>query len=109
MPLDDMGRSALAVSVPGVGHNGGPPLEEEAAAAWNYYCWRRAHRRAWKTPPREIALRRLRRAEAIGMTYREYQAVIMDRGVYLDEREDSSEAKAFARRMKTRTRRGRFG
>ena len=33
--------------------------------------------------PREIALRRLRRAEEFGMSYREYQAVILDRGVYL--------------------------
>jgi hypothetical protein len=32
------------------------------------YCWRKAHRAAWKTPPREIALRRLERAEALGMT-----------------------------------------
>jgi hypothetical protein len=105
MPLDDIGRPRPAVTMPGVGHNGGPPLEEWIARDWNYFCWRRAYQRAWKTPPREIALRRLRRAEAIGMTYREYQAVILDRGVYLDQREDSSEARAFARRMTRRTRR----
>lgn len=84
MPLDDIARHGTTASGPGPGHNGGPPLEEERVALdWNYYCWRRAHKRAWKTPPREIALRRLRRAEAIGMTYRQYQAVILDRGVYL--------------------------
>lgn len=81
MPLDDLTAEA---SLAGLGHNGGPPLEEPREAQdWNSYCWRRAHRRAWKTPPREIALRRLRRAEELGMTYREYQAVILDRGVYL--------------------------
>lgn len=67
-----------------VGHNGGPPLDAEdppdPGASWRRYCWRRAHRRAWKTPPREIALRRLERAEALGMTYREYALEIMERG-----------------------------
>ena len=70
----------------GLGHNGGPPLELEedpGAASWRHYCWRRAHRRAWKTPPREIALSRLARAEALGMTYREYALEIMERGRYL--------------------------
>ena len=38
---------------------------------------------AWKTPPREIALARLRRAEELGMTYREYAAVLLDTGVHL--------------------------
>lgn len=64
-----------------MGHNGGPPLEE--GTAWHGYVWRRAHKRAWKTPPREIALRRLRRASEIGMTYRDYTAIILDRGVFL--------------------------
>ncbi len=64
-----------------LGHNGGPPLEE--GTAWHGFCWRKAHARAWKTPPREIALRRLRRAEELGMTYRAYTAIILDRGVFL--------------------------
>lgn len=47
-----------------IGDNGGPPLEEEdREASWRLWCWRRAHRRAWKTSPREIALRRLARTE----------------------------------------------
>ena len=40
-------------------------------------------KRAWKTPGREIALRRLARAEALGMTYRAYTLEIMERGVHL--------------------------
>ena len=72
----------------GIGHNGGPPvtewaLEDKPANDWSYYCWRRAHARAWKTPPREIALRRLRRAEELGMTYREYMAIFLDTGKLL--------------------------
>jgi hypothetical protein len=65
-------------------HNGGPPLEEEdAGAGWRAFCWRRAHRRAWKTPPREIALRRLARAEELGMSYRDYTLEILERGRHL--------------------------
>ena len=69
-------------------HNGGPPLddeEEEApdVVAWRSYHWRRAHKRAWKTPPPEIALRRLARAEELGMTYKEYTLEILERGKFL--------------------------
>lgn len=74
-----------APALPLLGHNRGPALEEQRAPIgdWNYYCWRRALRAAWKTPPREIALRRLRRAEQLGMTYREYTAIILDTGRFL--------------------------
>lgn len=68
-----------------IGHNGGPPLADDDAAtrSWTSWCWRRAHRRAWKTPPREIALSRLARAEALGMTYKAYTLEIKERGRYL--------------------------
>ena len=67
-----------------IGHNGGPPLDEELKlVTWTHYCWRKSHARAWKTPPREIALRRLERAEAHGMSYRAYTAVLLDTGVHL--------------------------
>ncbi len=70
---------------PGPGHNGGPPLEEpeDPNASWRLWAWRRAHRKAWKTPPREIALRRLARAEELGMTYRDYTLEILERGRHL--------------------------
>jgi len=68
----------------GIGDNGGPPLEDDdPQASWRLWCWRHAHRRAWKTPPREIALRRLARAEALGMTYRAYTLEILERGRHL--------------------------
>jgi hypothetical protein len=68
----------------GIGDNGGPPLDEEdpGALSWRLHCWRRASKRAWKAPP-EIALRRLARAEELGMTYREYTLEILERGKYL--------------------------
>lgn len=66
---------------PGMGHNGGPPLDPEAS--YRRWHWKRAHEKAWKTPPREIALRRLARAEELGMTYRAYALEIMERGRFL--------------------------
>ena len=67
-----------------IGHNGGPPLEEpDPGASGRLHLWRGAHKKAWKTPPREIALRRLARAEELGMTYREYTLEILERGRYL--------------------------
>jgi len=64
------------------GHNGGPPLEDDDPAGWRSWCWRRARKQAWSAPP-EIALRRLARAEELGMSYREYTLEIMERGKYL--------------------------
>jgi len=70
--------------VPQMGHNGGPLLQpNDPDEGWRRYCWRRAHKAAWKTPPREIALRRLERAEVLGMTYRDYTLEILERGRYL--------------------------
>jgi hypothetical protein len=67
-----------------VGHNGGPPLEEAARRrGFVYYCWKQAHRAAWRSPGYEIMLRRLKRAQELGMSCREYTAIILDRGVYL--------------------------
>jgi hypothetical protein len=69
---------------PPPGHNGGPPIEDtDDPAGWRAWCWRRAHRRAWRTPPREIMLRRLARAQELGMTYRDYTLEILERGRYL--------------------------
>lgn len=77
---------AAGEDVPGIGHNAGPPLDPEedpGALSWRHWCWKRAHKRAWKTPPREIALRRLARAETLGITYHAYTLEILERGVYL--------------------------
>jgi hypothetical protein len=68
-----------------IGDNGGPPLQDEedpGALSWRAYCWNKASKRAWKAPP-EVALRRLARAEELGITYREYTLEILERGKYL--------------------------
>ncbi|MGH7093890.1 MAG: hypothetical protein ACREFB_10185 [Stellaceae bacterium] len=79
MAPHDLGVGLAAVT--GIGHNGGPPFDPNVG--WRLFCWKKAHARAWKTPPREIALARLARAEALGMTYRGYAAVILDTGRHL--------------------------
>lgn len=62
----------------GIGHNLGPPL-----AGWGaLHHWRQARREAWAAPV-EVVRRRLRGAEAAGLTYREYTLEIIERGRWL--------------------------
>jgi hypothetical protein len=65
----------------GIGHNQGPPLDP--GAGWRLFCWKKAHKSAWWTPRREIALARLKRAEELGMSYRAYTAHLLDTGELL--------------------------
>jgi len=62
-----------------IGHNGGPSLD----LSWEAWLWRRAHAQAWKPPRRDIALHRLKRAERLGLDYRSYAGVLMNRGTHL--------------------------
>jgi hypothetical protein len=71
----------VVLAPPQIGHNRGPLLDPEAG--WRTFCWRKALARAWQPPPREIALARLGRAETLGLSYREYTALLLDRGVHL--------------------------
>jgi hypothetical protein len=64
---------------PGIGHNNGPTFD----MSWEAWVWRRAATKAWKTPKPEVAMMRLKRAERLGITYRELASVIMDSGAHL--------------------------
>jgi hypothetical protein len=66
-------------SVARIGHNGGPTLD----LSWEAWLWRKAQREAWKPPRRDIALHRLKRAERLGLDYRSYAGVLMNRGTHL--------------------------
>lgn len=70
----------------GIGHNGGPPLDDDeeppGKRLFVRYAWKAAHAEVWKTPPRDIALFRLRRAAAAGLTYEEYTSRLLDSGRY---------------------------
>jgi len=73
-----------------LGHNGGPPLEEERQPRTEHelyvtHHWNRAHKAAWKKVPRDIVMFRLARAEAAGVSYREYTLEILERGRYLQK------------------------
>lgn len=76
-------RPLPAWTPPGIGHNGGPPLDLPLDMSGTAWAWRRAMARAWAAPPREVALRRLRRAEALGLSYRDFTAALMDTGTSL--------------------------
>ncbi|MFO1081812.1 MAG: hypothetical protein U1E23_14420 [Reyranellaceae bacterium] len=65
--------------LPGIGHNNGPTFD----MSWGAWVWRRAAAKAWKTPSPEVARMRVRRAERLGLTYREVASAIMDSGAHL--------------------------
>jgi hypothetical protein len=77
-PLSDLWRPA------GLGHNGGPPLDDEPPGKILFvrYAWKKAREAAFKAPSHDIALFRLRRAEAAGLTYEEYMLRLLDTGRY---------------------------
>lgn len=91
-----------------IGHNGGPPLEDEREFQWgkgligNYFDWKRACRQAWKSVSRETMLRRLEQAEALGLTYEEYTLEILERGRYLQEEDVARIAEIKAARRRRR-------
>jgi hypothetical protein len=91
-----------AADIPGIGHNGGPPLEH--IPEWgpngigNYFEWRAASETAVRGMPAETAVRRARKAEALGLTFDEYQLEILERGRYLQVEDTARIAEIIARR-----------
>jgi hypothetical protein len=69
----------------GIGDNGGPPLEEEQGYLWRRHCWAKAHREVWKNPPMSILRFRVARAEAAGVSYRDYMLHLLDTGRHLQK------------------------
>jgi hypothetical protein len=66
-----------------LGHNQGPPLDPPVNDAFVHYRWRKAYQQAWQNPPLSILKLRLERAEAAGVSYREYMLVLLDTGRHL--------------------------
>ena len=89
---------------PGLGHNGGPPLEHVpewgVGGVGTYFVWRAASEAAFKALPVETALRRARKAEALGLTFREYQLEILERGRFLQVEDKDRIAAIIAKRTK---------
>jgi hypothetical protein len=63
-----------------VGHNGGPPLDEEPGYLWRKHCWTTAYKEVWKPPSMAVLKFRVARAEAAGLTYHEYMLELLDTG-----------------------------
>ena len=61
---------------PGIGHNNGPTFD----MSWGAWIWRRAAAKAWKTPSPEVAKMRIKRAERLGLTYKELTSALMNTG-----------------------------
>ena len=74
-------RPPEAAAAARIGHNQGPPLDPERSG--RLHAWRKALEKAWETPPIEVVRRRVARARALGMSYREYTAHYLDTGRYL--------------------------
>jgi hypothetical protein len=94
----------------GIGHNGGPSLKEKRhVPEWgtggfkSYFPWRKAHRAAWKSVPREIAIRRDDKAESMGLTYEEYTLELFERGRYL-QAEDGERIAAIKAKRRPKSR-----
>jgi hypothetical protein len=49
------------------------------------FCWRKSHAKVWAPPTQEIGIRRARKAQALGITYKQYVLEILERGRYLNE------------------------
>jgi hypothetical protein len=88
-----------------MGHNGGPPLDEYVpewgtGSIGQYFVWKAKSEAAFKLPA-ETAIRRARKAEALGLTFREYQLEILERGTYLQESDTARIAQIIAKRTKS--------
>ena len=88
--------------------NGGPPLVDYDGPPWGkgdphrFLHWQRAHRQAWKPKSRDIALFRLGKAEALGLTYEEYTLEILERGRYLQAEDEGRVADIKGKRRRRR-------
>lgn len=72
---------------PGIGHNGGPPLD--SVGTFRAYAWKRAAARSWRNIPYPVMMRRLKLASEAGLTYREYTLEILERGRHLYPEQDA--------------------
>lgn len=65
-----------------IGHNNPPDGPEPAPdyAGMRYYAWKKAHRAAFRAPSVEQMKIRTERANAVGLSYKDFTATLLDRG-----------------------------
>jgi hypothetical protein len=88
--------------------NGGPRLDDYSGPAWKggdphkFLNWRNAHTKAWKPKSRDVALFRLSKAEAVGLTYEEYTLELLERGRHLSAADEERVATIKSERKRRR-------
>jgi hypothetical protein len=80
-----------------LGHNGGPPLDEEPGYLWRKYRWTKAYKEAWKTPSMAVLKFRVARAEAAGLSYHDYMLELLDTGRHLQKADVDRRVRAVAK------------
>ena len=80
-----------------LGHNGGPPLDEEPGYLWRKYRWTEAYKEAWKTPSMAVLKFRVARAEAAGLSYHDYMLQLLDTGRHAQKDDVGKRARAVAK------------
>lgn len=86
---------------PVIGHNRGPRLEPEwgTAPIDKYFIWKNAHNNVWKNIPYETAIRRVKKAASLGLTYQEYTLEILERGRFLQADDTKIIAQILSKRL----------
>src|SRR4051812_10541952 len=92
-----------AADIPGIGHNGGPPLDQHipewgAGGIKTYFVWRAASEAAFKSLPAETAIRREKKAEELVLTFRESHLETLERARYLQAEDTARIAQIIAKR-----------
>lgn len=87
-----------------MGHNGGPPLDEHVpewgtGGVKQYFLWKAASEQGFKLPP-DTAIRCAKKAAELGLTFREYQLEILERGIYLQASDTHRIAAIIAQRTR---------
>jgi hypothetical protein len=90
--------------LPNLGHNGGPALDDEVPFAWGtapiaaYFAWKRAHDEVWKNVSYHTMMRRVKYAQALGLTYDEYVLELLFNGRHLQSEDAARIAEIRAER-----------
>jgi hypothetical protein len=86
--------------------NNGPPLDDDprpwgSGGIGHHFEWEAARKKAFDAPY-DIVMMRVRRAEALGLTYEEYALELIERGIYLSAEKDAARIAEIRRRRPVR-------
>lgn len=85
-----------------IGHNNGPPLEEDAPGyLWRRYRWTKVHAAAWMTPSMSVLKFRVARADAAGLDYRAYMSRLLDTGRFAQASDQDAQRAVALRRVRS--------